>query len=89
MKKVFLVVGAALLLGTSQVSAWEGQVIISTPNTSLVLHANEGEDLRQDYYGGLIAEINQLKEAGSDFNFAACSLLVQLTDSSAYPADSA
>ena len=52
MKKGFLVVGAALLLGTSQVSAWEGQVVISTPNTSLVLHANEGEDLRQDYYGG-------------------------------------
>ena len=60
-----------MLLGTSQVSAWEGQVVISTPNTSLVLHANEGEDLRQDYYGGLIAGINQLKEGGSDFNFAA------------------
>ena len=71
MKKVFLVVGAALLLGTSQVSAWEGQVVISTPNTSLVLHANEGEDLRQDYYGGPITKVNQLKEAGSDFNFAA------------------
>ena len=36
-----------------------------------MLHASEGEDLRQDYYGGLIAGINQLKEGGSDFNFAA------------------
>ena len=71
MKRFQIVLGAALLLGTSQVSAWEGQVVISTPNTSLVLHANEGEDLRQDYYGGLIAGINQLKEGGSDFNFAA------------------
>lgn len=71
MKKWFLVVGAAWLLGTSQVSAWEGQVIISTPNVSLVLHANEGEDLRQDYYGGPITKVNQLKEAGSDLNFAA------------------
>ena len=70
MKRFQIVFGAALLLGTSQVSAWEGQVIISTPNTSLVLHANEGEDLRQDYYGGLIAEINQLKEAGCDYNIA-------------------
>ena len=71
MKRFQIVLGAALLLWTSQVSAWEGQVVISTPNTSLVLHANEGEDLRQDYYGGLIAGINQLKEGGSDFNFAA------------------
>ena len=71
MKKRFLVVGAAWLLGTSQVSAWEGQVIISIPNTSLVLHANEGEDLRQDYYGGPITKVNQLKEAGSDLDFAA------------------
>ena len=71
MKKWFLVVGAAWLLGTSQVSAWEGQVIISTPNTSLVLHANEGEDLRQAYYGGPITKVNQLKEAGSDLDFAA------------------
>lgn len=71
MKKWFLVVGAAWLLGTSQVSAWEGQVIISAPNTSLVLHANEGEDLRQDYYGGPITKVNQLKEVGSDLDFAA------------------
>jgi len=49
MKRFQIVVGAALLLGTSQVRAWEGQ----------------------EYYDGLITEINQPKEAGSDFNFAA------------------
>lgn len=81
MKSFLKVLGAALLLGAPKVSAWEGQVIVSTPNTSMVLHANEGEDLRQDYYGvKILAEPNdkagrtdfrQLKEAGSDLNFAA------------------
>ena len=71
MKRFLEVLGAALLLGAPKVSAWEGQVIISTPNTSMVLHANDGEDLRQDYYGAKLADVKQLKEAGSDFNFAA------------------
>jgi len=71
MKRFLEVLGAALLLWAPKVSAWEGQVIISTPNTSMVLHANDGEDLRQDYYGAGLTDVGQLKEAGSDFNFAA------------------
>ena len=81
MKRFLKVLGAALLLGAPKVSAWEGQVNVSTPNTSMVLHANEGEDLRQDYYGVKILvepngtaeriDFRQLKEAGSDLNFAA------------------
>lgn len=71
MKRFLEVLGAALLLGAPKVSAWEGQVIISTPNTSMVLHANDGEDLRQDYFGAKLTDMRQLKEAGSDFNFAA------------------
>ena len=71
MKRMLTAVGAALLLGAPEVSAWEGQVIVSTPHTSMVLHANDGEDLRQDYFGAKLSDVRQLKEAGSDFNFAA------------------
>jgi alpha-galactosidase len=78
MNRFQIVIGVALLLGAPEASAipepthslWEGQVIVSTPNSSLVLHANEGEDLKQDYYGAKITEVGQLKAAGSDFNFA-------------------
>ena len=62
MKRFQIVVGAALLLGTSQVRAWEGQ------------------DLRQDYCGDPITEINQLREAGSDFNFAALPTFSTIVD---------
>ena len=71
MNRLLLVLGAAWLLGAPKASAWEGQVTVSTPNTSMVLHANEGEDLRMDYYGTSLVNVTQLKEAGSDLNFAA------------------
>ena len=70
-KRLIASVGAAWFLLTPKASAWEGQVIISTPHTSMVLHANDGEDLRQDYFGAKLSDVRQLKEAGSDFNFAA------------------
>ena len=71
MNRLLLVLGAAWLLVVPKASAWEGQVTVSTPNTSMVLHANEGEDLRMDYYGTSLLNVTQLKEAGSDLNFAA------------------
>ena len=51
--------------------AWQGTVSIETPNTQMVVHAEEGEDLRMAYYGDKVADINQLKDAGDDINFAA------------------
>ena len=51
--------------------AWQGTVSIETPNTQMVVHAEEGEDLRMAYYGDKVADINQLKDAGDDLNFAA------------------
>lgn len=71
MNRLLLVLGAVWLLVVPKASAWEGQVTVSTPNTSMVLHANEGEDLRMDYYGTSLLNVTQLKEAGSDLNFAA------------------
>ena len=71
MKNGLIVLGAVWLLLTPKASAWEGQVIVSTPKTSMILHANEGEDLKQDYFGAKLTNAVELKEAGSDFNFAA------------------
>ena len=69
-KTVYLIAALTAWLPLSS-RAWQGEVVIATPHTQMVLHANEGEDLRQDYYGSRIMETKQLKEAGSDFNFAA------------------
>ena len=51
--------------------AWQGDVTIETPNTQLLLTAQEGGDLRQSYYGDKSASLQQLRDAGSDMNFHA------------------
>ena len=71
MKKTAYLIAALTTWLPLSSRAWQGEVVIATPHTQMVLHANEGEDLRQDYYGSRIMETKQLKEAGSDFNFAA------------------
>ena len=71
MKKTAYLIAALTAWLPLSSRAWQGEVVIATPHTQMVLHANEGEDLRQDYYGSRIMETKQLKEAGSDFNFAA------------------
>lgn len=72
MKRVLITMaGAAWLLMATKASAWEGQIVVSTPNTSMVLHANEGEDLKMDYFGAKLSDASPLKEAGCDLNFAA------------------
>ena len=49
--------------------AWQGDVTIETPNTQLLLTAQEGGDLRQSYYGDKNATLQELRDGGSDFNF--------------------
>ena len=53
--------------------AWKGDIVISTPKTSLVLHANEGGSLRFSYFGEKLTsnEISQLKGTSMDLNQAA------------------
>ena len=51
--------------------AWQGDVVIETPNTQMLLTATEGGDLRQSYYGDKSATLQQLRNAGSDLNFHA------------------
>ena len=38
--------------------AWEGNILISTPKTSLLLHASNGGDLRFAYYGDKLEDNN-------------------------------
>ncbi len=63
--------GVMLLLGYIATYAWQGEVVVETPNTQLLLTAHEGSDLRQSYYGDKSATIQQLRDAGSDLNFHA------------------
>ena len=48
--------------------SWQGEVVITTPQTQMLLHAKEGEDLRMDYYGSRSATLAELQSAGSDLN---------------------
>ena len=59
----------AMLLTSAHLSAWNGEVTIATPNTALIVHADEGKDLRQDYYGLRVATLQQLRDAGDAFDF--------------------
>jgi alpha-galactosidase len=49
--------------------AWQGDVTIETPNTQLLLTAQEGGDLRQSYYGDKNATLQELRDGGGDLNF--------------------
>ena len=51
--------------------AWQGEVTIETPNTQLLLTANEGGDLHQSYYGNKSATLQELRNAGDDLSFHA------------------
>ena len=53
------------------VKAWKGDVTIETPNMQLLLHADEGQDLRMAYFGSKTATIQEVRDAGDDFNFPA------------------
>ena len=45
--------------------------MVETPNTVLILHADEGKDLRMDYYGEKVATLQQLRDGGDAFDFSA------------------
>lgn len=51
--------------------AWEGDVLVETPQTQMILHAREGQDLRMAYYGTKSATLSELQAAGDDFDFSA------------------
>ena len=70
MNRFWLTLGAVLFV-TFHLFAWSGEVRVETPNTVLILHADEGNDLCMDYYGSKVASLQQLRDAGDAFNFSA------------------
>lgn len=72
MKLKTIIVCAAFAV-SMPVLAWNGNVLVSTPNTSMLLHADEGSDLRFAYYGERIeeSEIHQIHDAWDGLNQAA------------------
>ncbi len=58
------------VLLTMSIAAWEGNVSIETPQTQIILHAKEGQDLRMAYYGLRTATLGELKASGCDFDFS-------------------
>lgn len=70
MKKLLLST-AMFMLCLLSANAWQGKIEVSTPNTQMLLHADEGKDLRFDYYGTRIANPWQIQDAGTDLNSSA------------------
>ena len=64
-------IATLLLLCAIDSNAWQGKIEISTPNTTMLLKADEGQDLRMAYYGAKIANPWQLADAGADLDFSA------------------
>ena len=71
MKKTIILSGAILLATTLPALAWQGDVTVETPNTKMLLHAAEGQDLRMAYFGAKTATMQELRDAGNDLNFPA------------------
>ena len=61
----------AALCGALTVAAWSGDVTVETPNIRMLLHAEEGQDLRMAYFGEPVATMQEVRDAGDDFNFPA------------------
>ena len=64
-----IIIGVMMTLAVLDVAAWQGNVIISTPHSQMLLTATEGSDLRQVFYGDAGATLQELRDAGSAFDF--------------------
>ena len=60
-----------MFLAVPQLFAWSGDVVVTTPNTAMVLHADESKDLRMDYYGIKGFTLQMLRDAGDALDFSA------------------
>ena len=72
-KKTIISMVVLTMMSALPTWAWKGDIVVSTPKTSLVLHANEGGSLRFSYFGEKLTsnEISQLKGTSMDLNQAA------------------
>ncbi|MGN1253589.1 MAG: alpha-galactosidase, partial [Prevotella sp.] len=69
-KRLFLY--AAFCMGVSLPAfPWQGRIEVTTPHTQMLLHANEGRDLRLDYFGSRLSNPWQITSTGTDLNASA------------------
>lgn len=69
-KRLFLY--AAFCMGVALPAfPWQGRIEVTTPHTQMLLHANEGRDLRLDYFGSRISNPWQITSTGTDLNASA------------------
>src|SRR5574344_726243 len=63
-KKSFIAIALGAMLGMVPCNAWAGDVVINTPNTSIVLNADNGKVLNFAYFGDKLNsnEVNQLSK---------------------------
>ena len=66
MKKTLLILGVILLAVTAQAKDYS----LSTPNSTIILSANEGEPLMFCYYGSR-ADVRDVRAAGRMLNYEA------------------
>ena len=68
MKKTILTTAFFSLLTFTHMSAWQGNIVLNTPATSMVLFADESGLLRQSYFGERLTEqeTEQLMAAGME-----------------------
>ena len=69
MKKIFCSI--VMMLAGLTAQAWTGEVKVETPNMLMLLHANEGQDLRLDYFGAKTATMDELRASGTAIDFPA------------------
>ena len=70
MKKILVGI-FSLLAFLPTANAWQGSVSIETPHTQMILHADEGKDLRIDYFGQRGVLYDELRNGGSALNESA------------------
>ena len=68
MKKTILTTAFFSLLTFTHMSAWQGNIVLNTPATSMVLFADESGLLRQSYFGERLTEqeTEQLRAVGME-----------------------
>ena len=73
MKKTILSVVIMTAMSVMPALAWQGNIVVSTPHTSLVMHANDGDALCINYFGEKLSsnEVQQLQGSNMDLNQAA------------------
>ncbi len=68
MKKTIFMMAMAAIAGFLPANAWKGNIVVNTPNTSLVMYAEDGGSPRYAYFGEKLnsTEVEQIKGTSMD-----------------------